>query len=133
MKLRIPRALLIAMAPLLMATQCEDDFIDSGFETSYLIQNDTSTDLFLLNAGSGFTEVKSMTSVPIGSDLNSITVPIPPSASGVLTDIELFEKMEGDYIRVYLQSPLDDDSWEFRELSENRYEYVLRITDQLLD
>lgn len=133
MKKTIRTAILIAFAPLLMAMQCDDDVDSTGFETSYLIQNDSGADLFLVSAGSGFTEIKSTASFPLGSDLNTTTVPIPPSASGTIGDIELFERVNGNYIRVYQQAPLDDELWEFREPSTNRYEYLFRITDDLLE
>jgi len=44
-------ALILLLAPFLLATQCEDDE-NSGFETTYIIENDTGIDLYLLRADS---------------------------------------------------------------------------------
>ena len=126
------RVLLILLAPLLMSTQCEDDFVDSGFETTYLIQNDTNDDLFLLENGQ-FTTIVARTLVPIASDLNPDTEPIRPSQTVALTHIKLYRSQGGDFILVYQQDPINDESWDFEEPESNRFEYTLTITDTVID
>ena len=124
---------LVFLAPFLMATQCEDDFDTSGFETSYLIQNNSNTDLFLLDETDSFTLIKANAILTIATALNLTTNPIKPSESLIFTGVSLYKKENDDFILSYRQSPLLDDSWELREPQINRFEYTLLITDQLID
>ena len=124
---------LVLLAPFLMATQCEDDFDNSGFETSYLIQNNSNTDLFLLDETDSFTLIKANAILTIATALNLTTHPIKPSESLIFTGVSLYKKENDDFILSYRQSPLSDGSWELREPQINRFEYTLLITDQLID
>ncbi|WP_350286015.1 hypothetical protein [uncultured Croceitalea sp.] len=127
------RLLALLLAPLLMATQCEDDFDNSGFETSYIIQNDSNTVLFLLNREESFIEIQRRSELSFGSDLNSETNPIAPSESLVFDEIKLYKKENENFIFVYGQSPLEDTTWMLDEPVMNRYEYRLVITDVLIE
>lgn len=127
------RLLLVLLSLLLMSTQCEDDFDNSGFETSYLLQNDSSVALFLLDERDSFTEVETQSTLVIGSDLNSETNSIAPSESFVFSDIKLYKKENEDFVLVYNQTPISDSLWEFNEPLVNRFEYTLIITDDLLE
>lgn len=80
---------LVLVAPLLVSIQCEDDFNNSGFETSYLIQNNSNIDLFLLYETNSFVEIETQSTIAIGSDLNSTTNPIIPSESFVFSSVKL--------------------------------------------
>ena len=117
---------------LLLSTQCEDD-LDSGFETSYIVQNNSSIDLFLLTEDNRFIEISSQSDLLVGSDLNSETNPISPSESFLFSSIRLYKSVTNDFILSYVQNPLSNDLWEFSEPVMNRFEYVLLITDELLD
>jgi hypothetical protein len=127
------KTFLIVLIPFLVAFQCDDEFDNSGFETSYIVQNDSSVDLYLLNEENRFVKVESQSSMSAGSTLNSITDPIVPSESFVFNNIKLYKMENDDFILSYIQDPIDDDLWIFSEPSMNRYEYTLFITDNLLD
>jgi hypothetical protein len=122
---------LILLFPFLVATQCEEEY--SGFETSYLVYNDSSIDLFWLTEENRFIEIESQSTVSLGSTLNSETSSIVPSEAFVFYSVRLYSKVNDDYILVYVQDPLDDELWFFSEPTTNRYEYRLVITDDLID
>lgn len=127
------RVYLLILLPFLVSFQCEDDLDTSGFETTYLLQNDSSIDLFLLSNGNSFVDVESQSEVSVGSTLNSVTEPIVPSESFIFEDIKLYKADGGDFILVYEQVPLADELWILNEPSVNRFEYTLVITNDLLD
>ncbi|MGA9270624.1 MAG: hypothetical protein WBV45_08385 [Lutimonas sp.] len=125
-------ALILLLAPFLLATQCEDDE-NSGFETTYIIENDTGTDLYLLRADNRFLQIKDQSSESIGSELNSITEPVPPEEAQVIGGIQLFERVNADFILKYRQDPLENEVWTLTEPSVNRFEYKLFIAESDLD
>lgn len=127
------RLLLVLLSPILMSTQCEDDFDNSGFETSYLLQNDSSIALFLLDERDSFTTIETQSTLAIGSDLNSETNPIAPSESFIFSNIRLYKMENEDFILVYEQTPISDSLWELNEPLVNKFEYTLIITDELID
>ena len=126
------RIFLILLFPFLVAFQCDDD-VDSGFETTYIIQNDSSTDLFLLNENGAFVEIDSQTAISIGSDLNSVTEPITPTEAFLFNSIKLYQAEGENFILRYSQEPLEDSLWTLTEPVMNRFEYTLVITDVDLD
>lgn len=132
---KIKKLYLILLLPLLVATTCEDDDIspNSGFETDYIIQNDSSIDLILFTEGGGQLPVASQADLRVTSDINSTTNPITPSQTFIFSNIKLYKIENGDFILAYEQDPIDDTLWVFNEPTENRYEYRLIITDALLD
>jgi hypothetical protein len=123
---------LLLLLPLVLATQCEDD-ISSGFETIYLIENRSSTDLLYLTPQNSFVEVPVDAEISIGSDLNSETNPIPPSDSFIFSEIKLYSDDNESFILVYSQEPIDNASWQLNEPMVNRFEYKLIITDDVLN
>jgi len=125
-------AFILLLAPFLLATQCEDDE-NSGFETTYIIENDTGTDLYLLRADNRFLQIKDQSSESIGSELNSITEPVPPEEARVIEGIQLFERVNADFILKYRQDPLENEAWTLTEPSVNRFEYKLFIAESDLD
>lgn len=131
--IKAKRFLLILLAPFLMATQCEDDFNDSGFETTYLIENDTSIDLFLLREDNSFEVIVARSSQSIGSELNSETSPIVPSESFVFSNLKLYKSEDDNFILVYEQNPIINDLWIFNEPTMNRFEYTLILTEESID
>lgn len=122
---------LILLLPFLVATQCEEE--NTGFETNYLVHNNSSIDLFLLNEQDRFIEIESQSTISIGSVLNSTTSPIVPSESLVFSNIKLYTTDNDNFILVYIQDPIDDDLWFFNEPVMNRYEYKLVISDDIMD
>ena len=126
------RYFIVLLLPLLFSFQCEDDDL-SGFETSYMIQNNTNSTLFYLNAESRLVEIAQQSSLLIRSDLNNETLPIPPSENIELSSIQLYKNVASDFILSYEQTPIDDAFWAFEETSENRFEYTLELTESLLD
>ncbi len=130
---KIKRLYLILLLPLILATTCEDDDINSGFETEYVLENDSSIDLIRFTEGGGQTAIPSQSEISIGRDLNPTTNAIAPSESFVFGTIKLYKMDNDDFILVYEQNPIQDNLWTFNEPSENRYQYRLTITDELLD
>lgn len=125
------RLVLVLLTPFLMATQCEDDFSDSGFETTYNIKNDTGTMLYLFRNERLF-EIATQSEVEISSDLNTETKPIVPSQTITLEPILLYTKENDNFILAYEQRPIIDELWAYEEPSVNRFEYTLIITDEVL-
>ena len=124
---------LLLLLPLIVATTCDKDDINSGFETSFIIENKSSFDLLLLNDDQKFIEIKSQFNVTIGSELNSETNPIPPSKTHLFSAIKLYTLNNNNYIRVYTQDPINDELWIFSEPLINQFKYKLLITDELID
>ena len=131
--LKIKKIYLLLLFPLVVATQCEDDLPLSGFETEYLIQNDSSTDLILITESNQLMDINSQSSLQIGSSLNSETSAIIPSESYLFGEINLYKLENENYVLVYSQNPIEDTQWVYTETSVNRYEYKLVITDDLLE
>ncbi|MGN7514354.1 MAG: hypothetical protein ACTHOM_08255 [Allomuricauda sp.] len=127
------KVFLLLLFPFLMAFQCEDDFVDSGFETSYSIENSTDTDLFLIDDSNQITEIAKQSSITIGATLNTETISVMPSESFLFESIKIYSSENDDFFLRYEQNPIDDESWILREPMENVFEYTLIITDQLLD
>ncbi len=131
---KVKRLFLVLLLPLIVATQCDDDNDGiSGFETQYIIQNNSSIDLILFTEGGGQLPVASQSDFRVASDLNNTTDPITPSESFIFSNIKLYKMVDSNFILTYEQSPLDDVLWVFNEPNENRYEYKLIITDDLID
>jgi hypothetical protein len=131
--IKIKKIFLLLLVPLLMATQCDDDLDNSGFETTYFIQNDSSFDLFLLSEGDAFVEIESQSVKSIGSALNSATSSIVPSESYAFSNIKLYKMDQSNFILAYEQTSIDNNLWVFNEPSINSFKYTLVITDELLD
>ncbi|MBO0340957.1 hypothetical protein [Flagellimonas profundi] len=127
------KVFLLLLFPFLMAFQCEDDFVDSGFETYYSIENSTDTDLFLIDDSNQITEIAKQSSITIGSTLNTETISVMPSESLLFESIKIYSSENDDFFLRYEQNPIDDESWILNEPMENAFEYTLIITDQLLD
>ncbi|MGA9270454.1 MAG: hypothetical protein WBV45_07520 [Lutimonas sp.] len=119
---------ILLIAPFLLATQCDDDE-NSGFETTYMLENNTSVDLYLLRPENRFLKIQSQSSETIGSELNSITEPVSPEEALVIESIQLFERVDEDFILIYEQDPLKNNAWIFMETSINRFVYTLVIND----
>ncbi|MBO0329934.1 hypothetical protein [[Muricauda] lutisoli] len=127
------KVFLLLLFPFFMSFQCEDDFVDSGFETSYSIENSTDTDLFLIDDSNQITEIAKRSSITIGSTLNTETISVMPSESLLFQSIKIYTSENDDFFLRYEQNPIDDESWILSEPMENAFEYTLIITDQLLD
>ena len=119
--------------PFLMSFQCEDDFENAGFETSYKIQNNSNVDLFYIDESNQIWQIAKQSSSIIGSTLNNETIAVMPTASLLFEAIKLYASENGDYVLRYQQTPVDDELWVLSEPLENVFEYTLVITDQLLD
>jgi hypothetical protein len=124
---------LLVLFPFLMSFQCEDDFENSGFETSYKIQNNSNMDLFYIDEYNQISQIAKQSSSIIGFTLNNETIPVMPTASLRFEAIKLYSLVNEDYILRYQQTPVDDNLWVLTEPFENAFEYTLIITDQLLD
>ena len=122
------RIFLILLFPFLVAFQCDDD-VDSGFETTYIIQNDSGTDLFFLNSQQRFIEVPSQSELSIGSSLKNEASPILPTEAFLFNDIKLYRSENDNFIINYSQDPIVDGLWNLTEPVVNRFEYTLIITD----
>lgn len=124
---------LLVLFPFLMSFQCEDDFENSGFETSYKIQNNSNMDLFYIDEYNQISQITKQSSSIIGFTLNNETIPVMPTASLRFEAIKLYSLENEDYILRYQQTPVNDNLWVLTEPLENVFEYTLIITDQLLD
>jgi hypothetical protein len=130
---KIKMLYLILLLPLILATTCEDDDINSGFETEYVLENDSSIDLILCSEGGRQTAIPSQSEISIGRDFNPTTNAIDPSESFVFGTIKLYKMDNNDFLLVYKQNPIQVNLWTFNEPTENRFEYRLTITDELLE
>ena len=130
---KVKRLFLLLLLPLIVATTCDDDDLSSGFQTEYFIQNDSSIDLIWFIEGGEQRPVASESDISIGSELNQTTNSILPSASFAVNNVKLYNMDTDDFILVYEQDPIDDALWLLTEPSENRFEYRLIVTDELLD
>lgn len=119
---------LLLLVPFLLAFQCDEEEL-TGFETNYLLQNDTSSDLFYLSENDNFIAVESQSRFSFGSSLNPATSAISPTESGLFSSIKLYALSGTDYVLVFSQDPVDDAAWVLSEPETNRYEYRLTITD----
>ena len=120
------------MLPLIVAVTCEEDDLVSGFETEYILQNDSSLDLIFFPEGSSKFTIESKSNLTIAIDLNQNTNPITPSETFTFSSIELYKSENNNFIQVYKQDPIDDNTWVLSEPTENRFEYKLIITNELL-
>jgi hypothetical protein len=130
---KIKRIYILLLLPLIVATQCEDDDTYSGFETDYMIQNDSSIDLILFTEGGGQLPIPNATEFRVSSDISQTATAISPTTSNIFNNIKLYKVENENFILVYEQDPLDDELWVYNEPLENRFEYRLIITDALLD
>ncbi|NDV43990.1 hypothetical protein [Flagellimonas sediminis] len=126
------KKLLLLLVPFLLAFQCDEEEI-SGFETNYLLQNATTTDLFYLSENDNFIAVENQSRFSIGSSLNPVSSPITPADSELFSAIKLYVLTGTDYVLVYSQDPIDDAAWVLTEPETNRFEYRLTITDSDLE
>jgi hypothetical protein len=131
-KIAMKRIFLILLFPFLVAFQCDDD-LSSGFETTYIIQNDSSIDLYFLDNQDRFIELPGQSELSIGSALKNEASPLLPSESFVFNDIRLYRSENGNFILSYQQDPVEDGLWSLTEPSINRFEYTLVITGADLD
>lgn len=126
------KILLLLLAPLLMATQCDDDN-DAVVSTEYFIENNASTDLTYINFNNELITIASNTTVNIGLAIDNDTT-IPPSGNTDLPNIVLFASNEqGEQVQVYAQDPIDDSLWIQQTESASLTFYNLVITDDLLE
>ena len=123
--------IILFLAPLLMATQCESDEI--VVSTVYIIQNDSNTNLIFITEEAGETVITSQSSHIFNFGPNASTVVSPAENSNIIS-IQLF-KLDSDQNQVlaYEQNPIQDELWSLNELSSLEYEYSLIITDDLID
>jgi len=99
--LKRKKIVLLLFIPFMLAMQCEDDTLNSGFETEYIIHNDSSTDLIFFTELDTQIPIESKTSYSFASDLNQTTDAIKPSDSFVFTQVKLFKEEDGSFILVY--------------------------------
>jgi len=130
---KLKRIHLLLLLPFIVATQCENDDFNSGFETEYVIENDLDSDLILLSANDPQIAISSKAGYSLSSVLNQTTESILPSESFSFSHVKLYKKENDDFILVYNQDPIDDSLWIYSETSENKYEYRLIITEELIN
>ena len=123
--------IILFLAPLLMATQCESDEI--VVSTVYIIQNNSNTNLIFITQEAGETVIASQSSHIFNFGPNASTV-VSPAENSNINSIQLF-KLDSNQNQVlaYEQNPILDELWSLNELSSLEYEYSLIITDDLID
>ncbi|MCB0372949.1 MAG: hypothetical protein KDD31_08075 [Muricauda sp.] len=122
------KKLLLLLVPFLLAFQCDEEELP-GFETNYILQNDTANDLYYLTENDNYIAVESQSRFSFGNSLNPVASPISPTELGAFNSIALYMLSGTDYVLVYSQDPIDDAVWILTEPETNRYEYRLVITD----
>ena len=132
-KFKLKKVFLLFLVPLLMATQFENKDINSGFETTYLLQNNSSIDLILITEEDQQIVIENKAIIPIGSNLNATTDPIIPLDSVIFNSIKLYKKESDNFILVYKQEPIESALWIVNEPSINKYDYTFIITDALIN
>ena len=118
------KVFLLMLFPFLMSFQCEDDFENAGFETSYKIQNNSNVDLFYIDESNQISQIAKQSSSIIGSTLNNETIAVMPTASLLFETIKLYASENGDYVLRYQQTPVDDELWVLSEPLENVFEFL---------
>ncbi len=126
------KLLLLLIAPILMATQCEDDN-DPLVSTEFYIQNDSSIDLTYLTDSATEFLIESNSSQFIAINTNSSSS-VLPSENTAFDNVILYKlDPSGTFITVYEQDPINNENWELTIVSGFDYTYTLIITDDLLD
>ncbi|THD67876.1 hypothetical protein E7Z59_09510 [Robertkochia marina] len=130
--------LFLFLLPFLAATLCtdEEELISPDPESRYQLQNNTTTDLYLLT-DNGFLEIPAQATTVVGSEYNSTDGKmISPSETILFQNLKLYRLENGDYMLVYEQDPVDDALWNFEE-DENAdyrlFEYTLVISETLFN
>ena len=126
------KAFLLLLAFLLMSTQCEED-TDPVFRTEYFIQNSSNTDLIWITIEAREILIESQSSqfIAAATDLDSFVL---PSESIAFDEITLYrEDSGGNLVIAYEQRPIADELWSLNKLSTYDMEYVLTITEEVLD
>lgn len=109
------------IVPFIWATTYEEDAETTGFEFEYFVQNDSGSDLFLLDEDNVLVEIGKRATKSIGSALNPETSSISPSASLVINAIRLYAKESNDFVVVYTPETVNEDLWIFYKPNVNRY------------
>jgi len=126
------KLLILLIAPLLMATQCDEDD-DPLNATEYFITNNSSISLTYLTPDANEILIESGSSqfIAIAShDSNNVL----PSQSIAFDSVTLFKRNNENMLTTaYEQNPINDQLWELQELSSFSFEYYLEITDDLLE
>lgn len=133
MKLAVKTPFSIVLLPFLFAFQCDEEAMIPDFATNYVIKNDSGIDLMLLYESNYFVEIGTQTEITFATDFNSTANPVVPSTTASFNGIKLYKKNNDNFILSYVQDPIDDDLWIFREPFADRYEFRLTITDDMLD
>lgn len=120
------------MAPLLMATQCDEDD-EILFQTEFVIQNDSNTDLTITVDPDIELALERQSGLPVWIAFDARAA-ITPTENTNITEIKLYKKDdEGNEVLAYDQDPIVNNLWVFTEDTPGDYKYTLVITDDLLD
>ena len=126
------KVLLLLLATLFMAAMCDTDD-EPVFSTDYFIQNSSSFDLYFIteDAGEILIESQSRQFIASATNLDSFVI---PSENIAFNDITLYRKdSSGNLLITYEQEPIVDNLWSLNTLSNYEVEYVLIITDEILN
>jgi hypothetical protein len=124
--------LILLMAPLLMATQCDEDD-EILFQTEFVIQNDSNTDLTITVDPDIELALERQSGLPVWVAFDARAA-ITPTENTNITEIKLYKKDdEGNEVLAYDQDPIVNNLWVFTEDTPGDYKYTLVITDDLLD
>jgi len=125
------KLLILFLAPILMATQCEED--ELFVTTAYVIQNDTSIDLIYLTEAGNEIVIASGTSFTLNGGPNAQTV-VTPEDYEFVTEVKLYKTGDNeDLFLAYEQNPIQNELWVLNELGPNEFEYILVITDDVIN
>ena len=124
--------LILLFAPLLMATQCDEDN-NLMYATEFFIQNNSSIDLTYLTQDATELIIESNSSEFIAINTHTSTM-VLPSENNAFNDITLYKPdSNGVLVTTYEQNPINDALWELSNPSPLDFEYTIIITDNLID
>ncbi len=121
---------LILLAPILMATQCENDNII--LRTDYAIQNNSSIDLIFVTESNNQELIETQSNLIIGSSFNSDGA-LTPSENDAFETLKLFKlDDENNLVLAYQQEQILNELWIESDPLNADFVYTLVITDDLI-
>lgn len=127
------KLLILVFAPLLMATQCNED-MDPIFATEFYIQNNASVDILYLTQDAQEVLIKPNSRKSIAFDTNTTESSILPSENSIFNSVTLFKSDgNGTMINAYEQDPINNELWVLHDSGSLDFEYTLYITNYLIE
>lgn len=105
----------------------------ANFNTNYLVQNDSSTDIILTIDNGVQRQIKRKSNWFI-SNTNHCDSIVIPSKNNTFKSLQIHKgDAQNNLILIYEHEKILDSMWNLNEKSNNEFEYTLIITDDLFD